>query len=428
MADAAGRVLLVVAWTLLIAVTGPLPAGAEDEPKLSASSSASGHPPGAAMDGRRETSWQSEGSGEQELRIDLGAARKVGGLAVTWEPELGAGLVIVEASDDAATWRTLRRLYGVSGEKSWIRLPGTGGRYLRLRLMEGDGPAYGIREVDLLPAEIAGSAEALYGVMASDARRGLFPRGVRGEAVSWMPAGAGRDRDVAFLSSDGAFEPGSGLFLLEPFVRVAGRLLTWADVTSETSREGDANPIPTVRWTSREVGLDVTALREGAPGASRILVRYRLRNRTKGKMVATLVLTVRPLLARPGADTAGAAWRVASIRTLGWDGRQVLVNGQRVLVPLRSPASFNAAAFAAGDVTTYLDAGRVPPEHRVEDQSGLASGALAFPLSLEAGAGADMVVEVPLAPGVAAIGAPSPDGGAALFGQRLEAARRGRGE
>ncbi len=403
MADAAGRTLLIVALILGIAATGPLCADEEGAPKLSASSSAKGHPPEAAMDGRRETSWQSEGSGEQELRIDLGAARKVGGLAVTWEPELGAALVIVETSDDAATWRTLRRLYGVSGEKSWIRLPGTSGRFLRLRLMEGDGPAYGIREVDLLPAEIAGSAEALYGVMASDARRGLFPRGIRGEAVSWMPVGAGGDRDVAFLSSDGALEPGSGLFLLEPFVRVAGRLLTWADVTSETSREGDAPPIPTVRWTSREAGLDVMALHEGAPGASRILVRYRLRNRTARKLVATLVLTVRPLLARPKANPAGATWRVASIRTLAWDGRQVLVNGQRALIPLRSPASFNAAAFAAGDVTTYLDAGRVPPEHGVEDPSGLASGALAFPLSLEAGAGADVVVEIPSAPGAGAM-------------------------
>ena len=239
--------------------------------------------------------------------------------------------------------------------------------------------------------------------MASVARRGLFPRGVRGEAVSWMPAGAGGDREVSFLSADGAFEPGSGLFLLEPFVRVVGRLLTWADVTAETSREGDAAPIPTVTWTSREVGLDVTALREGAPGASRILVRYRLRNRTKGKLVATLVLTVRPLLTRPKANAVGAAWRVASIRTLEWDGRQVRVNGERALIPLRSPASFNAAAFAAGDVTTYLDAGRVPPEHGVEDPSGLASGALAFPLSLEAGASADVVVEIPSIPGAGAM-------------------------
>jgi hypothetical protein len=378
------------------------------------------------MDGRRETWWQSEGSGEQELRVDLGAVRDVGGLAVTWEPELGAGLVIVEASDDGTAWRTLRRLYGASGEKCWTRLPRTSGRFLRLRLRDGDGPAYGIREVDLLPGDVAKSAEALYGVMASDARRGLYPRGVRGEPVSWMSAGSEGGRDVAFLSSDGAFEPGSGLFLLEPFVRVAGRLLTWADVTAETSRE-EGEPVPTVKWTSREVGLDVTALYEGTPSASRILVRYRLRNRTAGKLVATLVLAVRPLLARPKDDAAAAAWRVASIRTLGWDGRQLLVNGQRALVPLRTPASFNAATFAAGDVTTFLDAGRVPPEHGVEDSSGLASGVLAFPMALEPGASADVVVEVPLAAGAAAIGAPSPDGGAALFEQRLDAARRGPG-
>jgi hypothetical protein len=380
------------------------------------------------MDGRIDTSWQSEGAGEQELRIDLGTARDVGGLAVTWEPELVAGLVIVDVSDDGTAWRTLRRLYGVSGGKTWTRLPLTSGRTFRLRLVDGEGPAYGIREVEFLPAEVAGSAEALYGVMASAARRGLFPRGVRGEPVSWMPAGSGGDRDIAFLSADGAIEPGSGLFLLEPFVRVAGRLLTWADVTAETAREGDAAPVPGVTWTSREVGLDVTAIRDGTPGGSRVLVRYRLRNRTEGKLVATLVLTVRPLLVRPKTDGAGTTWRVASIRTLDWDGRQVLVNGRRALTPLRAPASFSAAVFAAGDVSAYLEAGRVPPERGAEDPSGLASGVLAFPFSLEKGGDADVVVDVPLAPGVAAIGPPSPDGGAARFAERLEAARHARGD
>ena len=398
MADSALRVLLFVALASGIAVPAPLFAAGEDGPRLSASSSAPGHPPGAAMDGRRETWWQSEASGEQELRVDLGAVRDVGGLAVTWEPELGAGLVIVEASEDGTAWKTLRRLYGATGEESWTRLPRTSGRFFRLRLLDGSGPAYGIREADFLPGDVARSAEALYGVMAKGARRGLFPRGVRGEPVSWMSAGSEGGRPVAFLSSDGAFETESGLFVLEPFVRVAGRLLTWADVAAETSRE-EGEPVPTVKWTSREVGLDVTALVEGAPGASRLLLRYRIRNRTAGQLVATLVLAVRPLLTRPTGNAASAPWRVSSIRTLEWDGRQLLVNGQSALVPSQAPASFNAAAFASGDVTTYLEAGRVPPEHGVEDPSGLASGVLAFPLSLEAGARADVVVEIPPAAG-----------------------------
>jgi len=53
---------------------------------------------------------------------------------------------------------------------------------------------------------------------------------------------------------------------------------------------------------------------------------------------------------------------------------------------------------------------------------------LAFPFSLEKGADADVVVDVPLAPGVAAIGPPSPDGGAARFAERLEAARHARAD
>jgi hypothetical protein len=405
-ADLARRVPFLLVSALAIAAVSPLLADEASVPKLSASSSAPDHPPAAAMDGKRETSWRSEGAGEQELRIDLGAPRKAGGLAVAWEPELGASHFLVEASDDGKEWRIVRRIYGASGEKSWLRIPAAEARFLRLRFVEGDGPAYGVREIDLLPAEVAGSVEALYGVMARDARRGLFPRGVRGEAASGMSAGGGGDRGVASLSADGAFEPAGGLFLLEPFVRVAGRLVTWADVTAEGSREGEADANPTAAWTTREIGLDVAALREGASGASRMLVRYRLRNRTAGKLVATLVLAIRPFLSKSKSDKAGAPWRVASIRTLGWDGRQVLVNGRPALVPLRPPASFNAAAFAAGDVTTYLEAGRVPPEHEVEDASGLASGLLAFPLSLEAHAAAEVVVEIPPSPGAGATKTP----------------------
>ncbi|HQR45741.1 MAG TPA: hypothetical protein PK598_06965, partial [Thermoanaerobaculia bacterium] len=281
------------------------------------------------------------------------------------------------------------RIYGAGGEASWVRLPAGELRFLRLRLMEGDGPAFGIREITLLPEAVATSADALASAMASDARRGLFPRALRGETEPGAPLAAGGDRDGPVLSPDGAVEPAGGGFSVEPFVRVAGRLLTWADVkTQSASPEGGA---PSVRWTSREVELEVALVTEEAGTA----VRYRLRNRTSARLVTTLVLAVRPLRVRPAPDAAGGVTRVAPIRSLAWGDRRVVVNEGRYLVATPAPPSFHPASLVGGDVTSYLEAGKVPPERAVEDATGFASGALAFPMALEAGASADVLLRAP---------------------------------
>ncbi len=391
-------------------------------PGLAASSSAPEHPPAAAMDGDLGTFWESGASGEQTISMDFGAPRAFGGLAVTWESGLSARAFVVEASDDGALWRILRRAGEAAAETSWLRLPGTEARHLRLRLLDGDGPAYGIREIAVLPFEVSESPGALYAAMAREARRGLFPRAIRGEQVSWTVAGVDGGGDDALLSEDGEMEPGTGSFSVEPFVRVAGRLVTWADVVSEASLMDGSLPIPTVTWTAPEISLQVTAVADGSPGSPRLLARYRLRNRTGRKLVATLALAVRPLLVEPPAQGAGASEGVAPIRTLAWDGRALLVNGSRPVVPLRAPASFNATSFAAGDVVSFLEAGRVPPGTGVEDASGLASGTFAFPLALEAGGESDVVLEIPMTAVAAPQGSASADGGAAIFGKRLEAA------
>ncbi len=402
-----------------MAAPGPPAGTGASEPVLSASSSAPDHPPASAMDGRQETSWQSGASGEQHLTADFGSPREIGGVAVAWEPDLAASTFTVEASDDGRTWRTLRRVYGAGGEKSWIRLPATTTRSLRIRCLEGDGPAFGIREVEILPAAIAASPEALVRQMAAATRRGLFPRAFDGEPVASAVAGAGAGRDTALLTQDGTLEPGGGGFSVEPFIRVAGRLLTWADVKAEASPGKEIRTVPAVTWTWTELALDVTALVDVGHAPPRILARYRLRNLATGRLVATLVLAVRPLLVTPREGAGGPMGTVSTVKTLAWDGRRLLVNGDWPLVPLRTPASFNATCFAGGDVTAYLEAGRVPPAHEVEDPAGFATGVLTYPVALDAGGSAAVVLALPAVPGAAVAGAASADGGAKLFEERL---------
>src|SRR5262249_2857576 len=73
------------------------------------------------------------------------------------------------------------------------------------------------------------------------------------------------------------------------------------------------------------------------------------------------------------------------IEALAWDGRAVRVDDARAVVPLTGPCAFGAAAFAHGEITTYLARGELPRRTAVTDPFRHASGAPAFALDLAPG-------------------------------------------
>jgi hypothetical protein len=84
------------------------------------------------------------------------------------------------------------------------------------------------------------------------------------------------------------------------------------------------------------------------------------------------------------------------VDSITWDGRQVVLNGDRTVVPLTAPDGFGAVAFAAGDVVEYLRSGVLPPRSAARDRFGAASGALAWRLDLAPGGSTTIAVEIPL--------------------------------
>jgi hypothetical protein len=67
------------------------------------------------------------------------------------------------------------------------------------------------------------------------------------------------------------------------------------------------------------------------------------------------------------------------------------------VVPLAKPATFGASAFEGGAITEFLARGVVPPEQKVEDPFGFASGAMRFDLRISPGAMREVYVAVPFA-------------------------------
>ena len=105
------------------------------------------------------------------------------------------------------------------------------------------------------------SPNDLFRGLARAAPRGAYPRYYQGEQTTWTAIGPDGGPRQALLSSDGLLEVDQRSFSVEPFLRVDGRLVTWADATIVPSLAAGALPIPSVEWSIADaVALTLTRL------------------------------------------------------------------------------------------------------------------------------------------------------------------------
>jgi F5/8 type C domain len=132
-------------------------------PVASASSAAPGGQAGGAVDGDVRTEWHSVGAAgeEQWLAVDFGERRELGGLVIDWDRDDFATRFTVLTSGDGTAWTASRKVerpgsgtsgtagaantaaaantsaaadMGIGPAKSYLYLPDTDARYLRLEL------------------------------------------------------------------------------------------------------------------------------------------------------------------------------------------------------------------------------------------------------------------------------------------------------
>jgi hypothetical protein len=229
--------------------------------------------------------------------------------------------------------------------------------------------------------------------IARAAPRGTHPRYFLDEQTTWTAIGPDGGPRQALLSSDGLLEVDQRSFSVEPFLRVDGRLVTWADVASTASLAEGALPIPTVEWrTADGIALTSTvfATQDGV-----LWARYALGNRGTAARDVELWLALRPFQVNPPWQSLNGAGGVSPIHHLAREDRAVWVNGAKAVAWLPEPDAFGAARFDQGEVAKHLAAGRVPPERRVFDAAGFASGASLHRFTLAPGASAEVSLAIP---------------------------------
>ncbi len=364
-------------------------------PVATASSSAPGHGPALALDGKPATSWHSApAAGEHWLAVDFGERRELGGLVIDWDGGGAPRRYKAQISEDGGTWTTSYAALLTIGERSYVPLPEADTRFLRIVLIGVPPSGAGVRRLEVRPPEFAATPNDFIASVAKEARRGLYPRSFLGEMTSWTIVGvAGSSRPAALLGADGAFEPVPRTFSIEPFVSLDGTLVTWADVAIEQGLLDGDLPIPTVRWTHPSFTLDTTAFAAGTPGDPVKIVRYRLANRSPGRITARLLLAVRPFQVNPPSQFLNTAGGAGRIERLARDGGTVTVDGLRI-APLTGAWSFGAVPFDAGDIAVALADAELPRADSASDAGGRASGALAWDLDVPAGGSREVWLDI----------------------------------
>lgn len=360
----------------------PVPPAEPPPPMASATLSLPGSGASAALDGRDETSWRSPREGTPELELDLGYAREFGGLSLHWADNAHASRYDVDVSLDHERWQTVRRVTEGNGGDDALLLPEAEARYVRLRLHEGPGEGYALRELEVRDLAFGATPNAFVSALARDMRRGRLPRAYLGEQPYWTLVGVDGGRDSGLFSEDGALEVGRGGFSIEPFVVSGGTVLTWADVDVKQSLRDGYLPLPSVTWQHRDWELSVSTAAHGEPGAAALGARYVLTNRTARPASLKLVLAVRPLQVNPPTQSLNLLGGVSPIRALAWDGSTLRVNDQKLVVPLVAPAHVELASFDAAELPNQPARAGKRDAVSVADPNGLASGLLSYDIQL----------------------------------------------
>jgi len=366
-------------------------------PVVHASSALPRHDPQNAMTTSETSTWQSEPTDEpQWLLIDFQQEREYGGLVVDWEKGFQAREFDVQVSLDGAEWITAYATSQGDAERSYLYLPQTISRYIRLNLHQSvEGRGFAIRNIEVKPFDFSRTINHFFQNIAREATPGLYPKYLIGRQTYWTPVGTGESDTQALMNEEGMVEVDKGSFSIEPFVYADAKLFTWADVDLTQKLINGYLPLPSSEWRTDRFTMTITALATGKAGAPVLYLGYRILNTGKQTQSLRLFTVLRPFQVTPTWQNWRAFGGVTPIRELRFSRGTAWVNGNKPVIPLTAPSGFGAAAFDSGGVTKHLPMGELPLETAVLDEFGYASGALRFDLDLAPGSTGEVYLAIP---------------------------------
>lgn len=366
-------------------------------PVVQASSALSGHDPHNALTSSAGTSWRSNPSDEpQWFLIDFLQERKYGGLVIHWENDYQAQRFDVQVSVDGTAWSTAYATAQAGSERSYLYLPQTSSRYIRLNLHQSvQGRGFGIQSIEVKPYDFSRSINRFFHHIAQEQPAGLYPKYLLGRQSYWTTVGTDQGNTQALINEEGLVEVDKGSFSIEPFLYVDGRLVTWADVALNQGLEKGYLPIPSSEWRTDSLVMRTTACASLISNQAILFIRYRIENTAPDLQSVRLFAAIRPFQVTPTWQNWRSFGGVSAIREVSFRNGAALVNGTKAVIPLTHSGGFGAAAFAEGGITKYLISGDLPLRLEIQDEFGHASGALRFDVDVAPGSSEEVYLAVP---------------------------------
>jgi hypothetical protein len=371
----------------------------DDSLLISAAAEFVGRSGNAALDssGRILSHWiSSPEGGRDSLEIDMHRRAEIGGLVIDWDATRYATAYDVFLSDDGKEWSPLYSVSKGKGGRTYISTGGSEGQYVKLVFLGGEHQGeYAIGKMELKGPDFSSSPNAFYHSIAADAPSGWYPKYFRDKQSYWTVMGVNGDVKESLINEQGEIEVDKQQFMIEPFLFINGKLVTWSSVKTEHELAKGYLPVPTVIWNFEHLwSLEIQSCVAGSSTNSLLGIRYRFS--TQGENVnGKLYLAIRPFQVLPPWQQLNIEGGVSKIDSVTYRQGFVGVNGMTI-VPLTTPTAFGAAEFDQGDITEYLAHSVLPVDQEAHDHFGHASAALQYDLHVESGASQDVVVMVPL--------------------------------
>ena len=364
-----------------------------DVPTVTASSALPDHKPGLVLldDG---LVWRSGAGEAQWLALAFGRERAFSAVHLTWDSDYAPLAFELDIAAQDGNWRCVHSATGTPAARCTVLLPDTRAWHVRLRLSAGPYGC-GLRHIALAPWYYAPTLADGVTALALAAPAGQFPKPLREQQSYWTVIAAAAGSGVALLNTEGLIEVDHGDFAIEAFVHVGTQLYTWADVRLTASLRDDYLPLPSVQWHTDAFELEIAPVMTGAGDEALLDITYRLTNRGALPAAITLYVVVRPYLVTPAWQIWQGRGGLAALHHIAGNRREVRINNTRSLLAMNPADAFGALAFAAGDLVERLREARLPAAQRVTDGDGLASSALAFNRTLQAGANTVIHCRVP---------------------------------
>ncbi len=327
-----------------------------------------------------QSDWRTTGPvSEADLDLQLAKPVEFGGLEIEWQKGMAPDSYVVFTSTDGSGWKPARTVDKPSGKIDMVFTPDAEGRMIRIHA-RAEAKVLGLERVKLLPPEFENTGAGRLKALAQSSPHGYYFRHLLNQQGYWTLIGYSGGKDKALLCEDGQIELAKDRPSLDPFVVVDGKVYHWANTEMTQGLLDGYLPLP---WTERSgpVSLRVSGFALKDNGGT-VYAGYTLVNHEKTPKQARLVLALRPIQVNPEWQHSGIQ---AEIKELSLSPTSMSFGKDQKIALLTPADQFGATSFADGEMGQRMQFNDLPTSPTATDAAGLASGYVAYDVSLKPG-------------------------------------------